>query len=419
MIDNDRSILLFTSTTHALVHIYELSIPIFMLAWLAELPVSRAVLGTVVAVGYGLFGLGALPGGMLADRFGSHRLVIGCLLGMGTAFLLLSFASDVLTIALALGVWGLAASVYHPSGLSLISTGVKQRGRGFAYHGMAGNTGIAFGPLVTALLLLRFDWQLVAAILGTLAILASLVAVRLEFEPMAAVETDGGERTAAGSADADSPETGPLRRFLADSRQLFTVAFALAFCIACATGLFYRGTLTFLPDVLGTYLPDITEVVQLFEPGTTLAERFDLAAYLYAGLLVVGIGGQYVGGRLTDRVRPAKGLLGLYVPLVLISVAFVPAAEAGLLPLLLVSAALGFTLFALQPLYQAMIAENSPANDRGLSYGYTYLAVFGVGAAGAAIAGTLLTITSVQGTFTALAAIPAIAAVLAFTLSRR
>jgi MFS family permease len=396
---NDRAIVTFTGIAHALVHTYELSIPIFVVVWLTEFPVTTALLGTVVAVGYALFGLGALPGGVLVDRFGSNRLVTLCLAGMGGSFLLLSVAPGIPTIALALGLWGVAASTYHPAGLALISTGVEDRGAGFAYHGMAGNTGIALGPLLTALLLLAFDWRLVAAMLVAPAFLAVAYAVTAEFDATAAVSTDGGD-------SSDSPAS--LGQFLTDSRALFTAGFTVAILVVMMNGLFYRGFLTFLPDVLGGFLPPVTDYVRLFEPGSPLAEEFDLASYLYAGLLTVGIGGQYVGGKLTDRIPVELGLLAMFAGLAVVSVLFIPAAGAGLGPLLAVSVALGFLLFAIQPLYQATIAEYSPPGDRGLSYGYTYLANFGVGAAGAALAGYLLTVVDVQGTFLALAVLPAV-----------
>jgi len=165
MNDNSRSIVLFTGISHAIVHTYELSIPILVAIWLVEFPVTTATLGVVVSIGYALFGIGALPGGVLADRYGSRTLIVWCLTGMGLSFLLLSFATGMLTIAIALAAWGVAASVYHPSGLSLLSTGVSNRGSGFAYHGMTGNIGIAFGPLLTALLLLTFDWRMATRLL--------------------------------------------------------------------------------------------------------------------------------------------------------------------------------------------------------------------------------------------------------------
>ncbi|WP_372480214.1 MFS transporter [Halomicrobium sp. HM KBTZ05] len=412
MNDNDRSIVGFAMLAHATVHTYELSIPIFVVVWLQQFSTTTALLGTIVAVGYALFGIGALPGGVLADLLSARTVVIGCLLGMGGSFLLLGFAPGIPTIALALGLWGVAASVYHPAGLSLLSTGVSERGTGFAYHGMAGNVGIAFGPLATALLLLAFDWRTVAGLLSIPAVLAVGYAVTAEFDEMAAVSTDGGED--------EGRDGGPssLGEFVTGTRTLFTAGFALAICVVLMNGVFYRGVLTFLPDVLGGFLPPITDYVRLFEPGSPMAEEFDLASYVYAGLLTVGIAGQYAGGKLTDRISVTTGLIGVFAALAVVAVLFVPAARAGIGPLLAVSAVLGFVLFAIQPLYQATIAEYSPPDDRGLSYGFTYLANFGVGAGGAALSGILLSAVGTDGTFLALAAFPVLGAALAVALSR-
>jgi MFS family permease len=43
------------------------------------------------------------------------------------------------------------------------------------------------------------------------------------------------------------------------------------------------------------------------------------------------------------------------------------------------------------PINQEVISKYVPAEVRGLSFGYTYVAVFGVGALGSAIAGIILT----------------------------
>ncbi|MBV0925530.1 MFS transporter [Halomicroarcula limicola] len=421
---NDRSIVTFTGVSHALVHTYELSIPIFVVVWLETLPVTTALLGTVTAIGYGLFGAGALPGGILADRYGANSLVTAGLVGMGASFLLLSVAPGVLTIAVALGLWGLSASVYHPAGLALISTGVEERGTGFAYHGMAGNAGIAAGPLLTALLLLAFDWRLVAALLVLPAVVAVAYARTAEFDEMAAVSADGGPSSGARGTSSEQRSDGgesseppsSIRAFLADTRALFTVGFTIVMLVVMMNGLFYRGTLTFLPEVLGEFLPPVGELLGVFEPDSALAAEFDLAYYFYVGLLSVGIAGQYVGGKLTDRISIPVGLTAVFAGLAAIAVVFVPAAEAGLGPLLAISALLGFALFTLQPIYQASIAEYSPPGDRGLSYGYTYLTNFGVGAAGAAIAGYLLSTVGADGTFLGLAAFPALGFVFAATL---
>lgn len=372
---NDRSIVGLVMTAHGLVHTYELSIPIFMTAWLAEMGVSEAMLGGLVGAGYFLFGAGALPGGILADRFGSRRLIAGCFAGMGGAFVLLGLLPGLWGIGAALLTWGAAASVYHPAGLALISTGVRQRGRALAYHGIAGNVGIAGGPLATALLLLVFDWPAVAILLGLPALAAAVGALRASFDETAAV----GLHEASDGADAATPsEATDLSVLWRRTGHLFASGFALVFALVALSGLYYRGVLTFLPDLL--------------TPLVTVDLPIDVAAgrYVYAGLLAVGIGGQYVGGRLSDREGTERALAGALAVLAGVAAVFLPVAALGTGALLAVSAVLGFFLFVVQPLYQATVAEYTPPDARGLSYGYTYLAVFGVGALGAALAGTLL-----------------------------
>lgn len=400
---------------HGMVHTYELAVPILMTVWLVEFSTSTATLGTVVAVGYGLFGVGALPGGLLVDRFGSRRLIVACLVGMGSSFLVLAVAPGVVGITVALALWGLSASVYHPAGLSLISNAVEQRGSAFAYHGMAGNTGIATGPFLTALLLVAVDWRTAAVILAVPALLAALAGLTVEFDETAAVAaTDGGD---APTADIDSP-----REFLAASRGLFTVGFATVFALVLFNGLYYRGMLTFLPEMLGDFIDPLVDVAPSEGlgpiPDGRLAREFDLAQYLYAGLLAVGVAGQYVGGKLTDRVAVERGLAVTLGLLAVIAVLFIPATNT-LPTLLLVSAALGFVLFGMQPLSQATIAKYSPPEHRGLSFGYTYLAIFGIGALGASIVGTALTYGSTATVFVLLAGFEVVALGLALLLVTR
>lgn len=406
--DNDRSIVGFVMIGHAMVHTYELSIPILMTVWLLEFSTTAAMLGIVVAVGYGLFGIGALPGGLLVDRFGPRALISTCLAGMGLSFLALSLAPSVAGIAVALALWGVAASVYHPAGLTLISNGVEERGRGFAYHGMAGNVGIAGGPLLTAVLLLAFDWRVVAALLAIPAVIAAVIGMTIEFDPTAAAEV----------ADSDRKQRIPtsFMGFAGETRRLFTLSFLLVFVIVSFNGLYYRGVLTFLPDLLGDFLTAAIGDIQLFSPDSPVAEKFDLAQYFYAGLLTVGIGGQYLGGRLTDRIEPERGLVIMLAILTVIGLLFVPAAEAGLGGLLAGSLVLGFALFAMQPLTQATIARYSIPESRGLSFGYTYLATFGIGALGAAVVGTVLTYASVSIVFGVLAGFSVLGGLFAIAL---
>ncbi|MFB6090381.1 MAG: MFS transporter [Halobellus sp.] len=426
-----------------MVHTYELSIPIFVSIWLAEfdvLPlgvveveVTAATLGLVVTAGYGLFGVGALPGGVLVDRIGSAKLITLCLFGMAGSFLLLGVSPNLSVVAVALLLWGAAASVYHPAGLTLISKGVRERGTGFAYHGIAGNVGTGVGPLLAAVLLLFVDWTVVAVVLAVPALVAGVYALRAEFDETAAVGDDaGGDGSGAatsgddaGDSRADSVDS--LSEFASESRRLFAGAFALVFVVVMCSGLYYRGVLTFLPNLLESFPGfEPIPITTILPPAVTDALGVDPDAartlnperYFYSGLLIVGVFGQYAGGKLTDRIPVEYGLVGGFGLLAVLAVVFLPAASVGLGPLLILGTILGATLFSVQPFYQATVAEYSPAGTRGLSYGYTYLGVFGVGALGGAIAGGILTYATPVVLFGVLAGFAAVASGVGIVLAR-
>jgi len=178
-----------------------------------------------------------------------------------------------------------------------------------------------------------------------------------------------------------------------------------------ASGLYYRGVLTFLPEILGGYA--------WLAPIEVAGLEMRPSRYAYVALLTVGMGGQYVGGKLTDRIDPARGIAGSFVALAVLALAFVPVVEGGIFGFAVVGVALGFALFVVQPMYQALVAQLTPAGTRGLSYGYTYLGVFGIGALGGVVAGTVLTYWSTLGLFVVLAILAAAAATVAGVLTRR
>lgn len=375
----ERRIVWLTAASHALVHTYELSIPILMTVWLLEFSTTAATLGVVVTVGYALFGVGALPGGVLVDRFGSKPLIIACLAGMAGAFLLAGLAPSLWTLAFAVGLWGVTASVYHPAGLSLLSMAIEKPGTALGYHGIGGNLGIALGPLVTVVLLLWFDWRTVTVVLAAPAALVIAYSFRVDVAAALPDAKDGnGTKGKISLADVGT-----------DTRKLATLGFVLVILIVTLNGLYYRSFLTFLPNLLGDFLSALPEI-QVVDPDSPYAEEFDVARWLYVAILVVGIAGQYLGGKAADRFATERGLTVALGSLAVLALVFVPA-SAHVGTFVTVSLLLGVALFSIQPLSQATVAYYSSPETRGLSFGYTYLAIFGVGALGAALAGTVLT----------------------------
>ncbi|MFP4591115.1 MAG: MFS transporter [Halobacteriales archaeon] len=395
---SDRRIVSLVGLAHALVHTYELSLPILVGAWILEFDATPATLGLVLTAGYGLFGFGALPTGAAVDAVGSRRVLVVCLAGMGLSFALLGVVPGLVGLTVALVLWGLAASMYHPAGLTLISTSARERGTVFAYHGMAGNLGIGLGPLMTAILLVFLEWRVVVVALAVPALLAAGVAAIARLPQPEDAE------------DTGLAPSSRLRGVLENSRVLLTGTFLGVFAIVILSGLYYRGALTFLPEVLEGFgeFEAIAIGEYTLEPGR----------YLFVAVLLVGVLGQYVGGRLSDVVVPERGIMWVFAALAVIAIAFIPIGSASILGFVALGGLLGVFLFMPQPLYQAAVADHTPRAARGLSYGYTYLGVFGIGAGGSAVAGFALTHADPEALFGLLAAIAALASLVAAAILR-
>lgn len=421
MNSNDRGIVGFTMIGHSMFHLYELAIPLFIVYWLVAFDVSAAVIGTLVGGGLALIGVGAIVSGVLADEYGSKPLVTASILGMGGSFLLIGVSPRLEVLALALLVWGAASSLYHPAALSLLTRGTVERGTALAYHGAAGNVGTAIGPFVAAVLLTFVSWEWVAVSFVVPAIVAVMIAFRFNFDETAGVDASIEESMGAGpdsSSTDESKATTPsvdgvmdITGFLAQSKHLFTGGFVVAFAIMMVHGVYSRGVLSFLPEILAG-LP-------LFAPIPIGEETFEPSQYVFAGLLLLGAGGQYVGGKLTDRTQTEYALIGTYVVVVLVSLAFLPASNAGIVPMLIVCGVLGVTIYMSAPIRQALLAEYSAADVRGLSFGYFYLGVYGVGALGTSLAGIVLTYGSTGTFFVVFAAVAAVTIVLGGLLLTR
>lgn len=189
--------------------------------------------------------------------------------------------------------------------------------------------------------------------------------------------------------------------FISKTKLLFTRGFVIVFLIGVLFGLYYRGTLSFLPDILAD--------MALFDPVDRFGRTFEPSQYVYSGLLLLGGVGQYVGGRIVGRLPVEYALAGGYALLAALAVVFIPSADAGVAPLLVVAGLVGFVVFGLGPINQEAISKYSAADVRGLSYGYVYIAIFGVGAFGAAFAGFVLTNATALVLFVVLAGLAAVA----------
>lgn len=381
----DRSLGLSVGAAHALVHTAELTYAALLSRVGDEFGAGLLGLGVLANVGAFAYGFGALPAGILVDRWGSRTILQVTFAGSVAGALGVALAPSVEALAAALALLGLAIGLYHPAGMAYLAQAARERGTAMAYHGVMGNLGIAAAPLLAVGAAEALGWRWAYVLLAALAAASTLLVRSLPRAP--------ARRTAAAAA----PEGG--------GRRWSRVALPLLLTYAAyvLSGFVYRGGLTFLPL-------RIEENVgfSLLGLGPAVA-----AASFATAALLCGAVGQILGGRLLRRRPPEQVALPLALALlpalVLTGALTGPAMAAA-------GGAFTFFYFAAQPVWNVLIAEYTPDHLMGRSFGVSFFATFGLGSFAASFAGYFAGRWGTDAVFYALAGTSAATAVLAAAL---
>ncbi|MBC8873946.1 MAG: MFS transporter [Planctomycetes bacterium] len=379
-------LVLLVSCAHALVHVFELSLPSVELMIGDEFGAGRDRTGMLGTAWRLPFGLGALLAGLLADRFGSKRLLLVYLGGCSGMALLAYWAPTLAILFAVMFGMGCFASIYHPAGLALISTETTaaNRPKALGWHGIVGSLGIAAAPFLAAIVFHTgtVTWRQYYALLVIPAvIIAGLLFFYLKQTPVRQ-KVDAARK----------PATGGEARWR---------AYLLLVVIGVSMGFTYAAFMHFLPR----YLDGVG-----IRPSGVSPESF--RNYLAALVLLFAAVGQGVAGKIAraGRLEPLMALI-LFAnvpPLIWMSLADGRAR-------IWAACSLALVHFMNQPVYNSLIAEYVPRARRSLGYGFSNTLCFGIGGFGPTYAGF---VKDDFRTYGGLAILAAIAGLLALLLVR-
>jgi MFS family permease len=381
----EKSILLAVSACHALIHAYMLVFPTIYKSVGSSLKLEFAGVGFVGMASYLAFGFGSLPAGFLSDRIGAGRLLVICIAGTTGASVLVFTLSSTAGVVVALVLLGLFASMYHPAGLSLLSTSIREVGKALGLHGMAGMIGIALAPSIAGEMTSRHGWAssyLVLGAAGGVIVIILLALLRFHTDEHLPSHEDKPEDGTAGS---------PLGQLL------------LIFAIGAVYGLIYRGLLTFFPSYLSERVAFIGNDVRKL-------------GYVTSSITAISIAGPLLGGYLAStRRRIEANLLLIFalLALLLVGVYF----GSGLV-LILIAVPIVLLLFGFQPLQNTLIAKVSHSSRRGAVYGIHYTASFGLGALASGIGGVVGERFGLQAFFLLIVGLCLVGMLIVLTLTR-
>jgi MFS family permease len=166
---------LLLNTGHALDHLFLLIFATAVAAIAAEWGMVWPDLMPYTVGAFVMFGLGSLPAGRLGDLWGRRAMMVVFFLGMGVSALLIALTSGVWSLAAALTLMGIFASIYHPVGIPMLVQQSKNPGFTIGLNGLAGNLGIAIAAILTGFLVKYAGWRAAFAVPGLIALLCGVV----------------------------------------------------------------------------------------------------------------------------------------------------------------------------------------------------------------------------------------------------
>jgi len=361
MDSNERKILAFTSFGHFFTHLYMLIFPVLLLPITRALDMPLEQILPKSFLMYLLYGLLAIPWGYLSDRF-NPRIVMGSgIILAGAGFLISGTLKNPAFLSLSLALVGIGCAAYHPSGLSMLSKGIRSRGKAMGLNGIFGNLGIATAPFAAGVLNYAFGWQTTLLILGIAGVGVGIICYIVPF-----------------SVDRDTD-----RQQVSEVKKGNILKLFLALCVAAIfSGLLFRGFTLILPSYLETRLSGAFESLyaalnRAGESGVLSSEQGTLFAAVIAGCAyLVGMAGQVVGGRLADKFELKK----TYLVFLLLAMPFLLLLRFGSgFGLIAFAGMVTFFTLGMQPVENCMFAMLTPPRWRSVAYGLKFTLTFGVG----------------------------------------
>jgi len=295
-----------------------------------ELGADVAEAGFVAAITAYVAAFLLVPMGILSDRMGRHRLLVGGLILFTLAPLLYPLASNSIQLILVRALHGAAAAAFLPAAIALVIdiTPAEKRGSAIGWYTASLQLGLMAGPITGGFLLKHFGFDPVFyACAAVSAIALILISVRVNafvYEP--------------------APEMEGASSWSWMKQTLVFAAFMAPMFIAIGSG------------SIATYVPLYNEFLGIDEVGAG-----SIITALYASSAILRI----PAGRLADRIdRKIIILFGLGLSTIAIGLISL----FHTFPLLIMlSIFFGIGMGFAMPASLAMAADFSPAQTRGLT----------------------------------------------------
>ncbi len=386
----ERKVAWLASAAHFLTHGYMTLLPAVLVVLTGIEGLTFFEIGVIGTVGYLLYGAGSIPAGILTDRYGAKRMLTLGVIGMALTSILVGIAPVGWFFAVAYAVFGLSASIYHPSGLPLIAKHIEKKGKALGLHGIMGNLGLAISPLFAALMIMIFNtWRAAYIVFGLIGLVFAffMMKVRVENEPELTFSwlTKGKASTSdiedKNEDTAESVHKGNMSGTDPSEKKTVTIPVALLLLyVGCVLfGFIYRGAITYFPTL---FQQEIEYIASQYPPKPTI-----YAGFLTSIVLSFGMIGLWIAGYVSDRIkRPEAAQVAVFICIIPFLYFISNSTD---IPIIVYSAVFSMIFFGWQPLQNTLIAKYTTKTSHGIGYGINFFLIMGVGSLATAAGGYL------------------------------
>ncbi len=369
---NSSNFALLMAFTHGTDHFARRMIPPLIPLWALVFGAPLWQIALLPAIQIFSTGLFQIPSGIIADSsdrrillplaFGTHGFTMTLFaIGATSSFLDFnvflfghSFNCRLLVMMLAMFLSGAGSSLLHPAGYPLITANIppESKGRAYGLWGSSAKFGDGLGPAVLGLLLIYSDWSVIFVGLGVFLLIYAvfLFSVLKEYDTLPPVSKNSSSKSLTFWQSDPRSYVLPILAILA--------YFSIRGITADGIGALYPA---FINELYG----------YTFEIFGTVITSTSTASWYFSILLISAGLSQLVVGKLVDMYDPRLILLACVLTGA-ISIAILAIFDLSPFNLLLISIAIGATLWASAPARDALINSIAPSEREGRTFAYLW-----------------------------------------------
>ena len=335
---NDKLYLGYLASSHFIIHVFTMLLPVLLLPFQEELGISLVQLSLLSSIPRLINVFIYIPTGIISDQYPAQTLTASFFVTLLGA-LVIPLSNGFYTLLAGFILLSVGSTLYHPPSLKMASSfDTSKLSLALGIHNIGSNIGFAAGPLLLGIFMSRWGWRYSFYVWAVLTLIMAVFSIGYTRRTL-----EGGEKHELN--------------FLGDIRSIISRDFLLVVAVSTVIEAIF--------NVLVTYVP----VYFTIEIGLS----YSLTSIISGLGPIAGILGSVVGGYAGDRY--GKYRMGILVNAVLAGFLFIFPSMRTLVTVVVIYALYRLLQAAFMPLLNSMIASHSSLENRSLAYSFNFVMV--------------------------------------------